>query len=137
MRKSQTTINIFVFLVFYILLVRKHIWKNFILLHLYQFFCMVGYCKCSNKTPTAILICIGIVHAILLHKILGNRLGILTQITIAMDYYFIISLCISKKYLQLTKKTKSFISKKYVQLTKKQNHLLRKIVGLPHTSNQI
>ena len=48
----------------------------------------------------------------LLLKILSNRLGILTQILIAMDYYFF--------FLH--------ISEKYFQFRKKQKHLLRKIL---------
>ena len=36
----------------------------------------------------SIQICIGLTDAVLLPKILGNRLGILTSVLIAMDYFF-------------------------------------------------
>ena len=42
------------------------------------FFCVAGYIKCSNKTPTPAKKCIGLVDVVLRSKILGNRLGILT-----------------------------------------------------------
>ena len=44
-----------------------------------QLFCVTGYWKCSNKTPTPI--CIGLVDAVLRLKILGNRVGILGILT--------------------------------------------------------
>ena len=42
------------------------------------FFCVAGYIKCSNKTPTLAKKCIGFVDVVLRPKILGNRLGFLT-----------------------------------------------------------
>ena len=42
-----------------------------------QFFRVPGYWKCSEKAPTPIEICIGLVDAVLRYKILGSRLGIL------------------------------------------------------------
>ena len=42
------------------------------------FFCVAGYIKCCNKTPTPAKKCIGFVDVVLRPKILGNRLGILT-----------------------------------------------------------
>ena len=56
-----------------------------------------------NKTPTLIKICISLVNAVLRPKMLGNRLGILTQILIVIDFFYI---CISEKYLQFRKKKK-------------------------------
>ena len=90
MRKSQITG--FLLLLFYIgkfIFCQKiYIWKTqFVLLHLhYRFFTqqVIG----NAVTPTPIQIFIGFVDAILRSKILGNRLGILTQILIAMDYFF-------------------------------------------------
>ena len=61
----------------------------------------------SAVTPTPIKIFIGFADAILRSKILDNRLGILTQILIAMDYFFY--LYISDIYLQ-------FREKKYLNL---------------------
>ena len=58
-------------------------------------------------TPTPIQIFIGFADAILRSKILDNRLGILTQILITMDYFFY--LYISEIYLQ-------FREKKYLNL---------------------
>ena len=108
MRKSQITG--FLLLLFYIgkfIFCQKiYIWKTqFVLLHLhYRFFTqqVIG----NAVTPTPIQIFIGFVDAILRSKILGNRLGILTQILIAMDYFF---LFISDKYLQ-------FRGEKYINL---------------------
>ena len=54
-------------------------------------------------TPMPIQIFIGFVHAIPRSKILGNRLGIFTQISAAMDYSFY--LFISVKYLQFREKS--------------------------------
>ena len=70
---------------------------QFILLHLlYRFFTwqVIG----NAVTPTPIQIFIGFADAILRSKILDNRLGILTQILITMDYFFY--LYISDIYLQ-------------------------------------
>ena len=45
----------------------------------YRYFEVIaGYWNCCNKTPTPTSICIGLADAVLQHKILGNRLGILT-----------------------------------------------------------
>ena len=52
---------------------------------------MAGYWKCSNKTPTSILVYTGLVDAALPPRILDNKLGILTQILIASDYHFFFS----------------------------------------------
>ena len=54
-------------------------------------------------TPTPIQIFIGFADAILRSKILDNRLGILTQILITMDYFFY--LYISDIYLQFREKS--------------------------------
>ena len=104
--------------------VRKHIWKKLvcIVIFLLQFFRMVGYWNCSNKSSTSIQMCIGLADAVLQPKIVGNRLDILTQILIAM--YYSISFFI-------------YISEKYLQFRKEQKHLLRKNFGPPHTSNRI
>ena len=82
---------------------------------------MTGYCKCSNRAPTSVQICIALVHAVLRPKMLGKRLGILTYILIAIDYCFF---CF-------------YISEKYFEFRGKERHLLRKIFGLPHTNNRI
>ena len=85
MRKIQTTtINIFLPLIFYV-------WKTivYIVTFVLQFFHVVRYWKCINKTPTTIQMYIGLVDAVLGPKILGNRLDTLSQILIAMDYYFL------------------------------------------------
>ena len=70
--------------------VRTHIQKNlvYIIKFVLQSFRVTDYWKCSNKTPMLIQISIGFVDAVLAPKILDNRLGILTLILIAMDYYF-------------------------------------------------
>ena len=81
---------------------------------------MAGYWKYNNKTLTRIQICIGLVDAVHRSKTLGDRLSILTQNLIAMDYFFFI-----------------YVSEKYLQFRKKQKHLLRKIFGSPHTSKRI
>ena len=84
MRRTQTTrINIFLLLLFYIkniYFVRKHIWKNlvFIAKIVLKFFRVADNWKCSNKIPTVMWICLGLVDASLGPKILCNRLGILT-----------------------------------------------------------
>ena len=70
-------------------------------LHLHYYFFtwqVIG----NAVTPKLIQIFIGVLDAILRSKILGNRLGILTKILIAMDYIFY--LYISDKYLQFRKK---------------------------------
>ena len=54
-------------------------------------------------TPTPIKTFIGFADAILQSKILDNRLGILTQILITMDYFFY--LYISDIYLQFREKS--------------------------------
>ena len=50
------------------------------------FFSVAEYLKRSNKTPTSIQICIGLVDVV--PKILGSRLCILTSVLIAIDYFF-------------------------------------------------
>ena len=75
---------------------------QFVLLHSYcRFFTwqVIG----NAVTPTLIQTFIGFVDAIPRSKIPGNRLGILTQMLIAMDYFFY--LYISDKYLQFRKKS--------------------------------
>ena len=104
MRKSQTTAFYFYFLYrkFYILLENIFGKTQFILLHLlYRFFTwqVIG----NAVTPTPIQIFIGFADAILRSKILDNRLGILTQILITMDYFFY--LYISDIYLQFREKS--------------------------------
>ena len=104
MTKSQTTG--FLLLLFhigkFIFCQKIYIWKTqFVLLHLqYGFFTqqVIG----NAVTPMPLQIFIGFVDAILLSKTLGNRLGILTQILIAIIYFFY--LYISDKYLQFRKK---------------------------------
>ena len=111
MGKSQTAASYFYFFVQENLyFIRKHIWKNLHLqnlqnlqltykLHvLYRFFTwqVIG----NVVTPMPIQIFIGFVDAILRSKILDNRLGILRQILITMDYFFY--LYITEIYLQFS-----------------------------------
>ena len=51
-------------------------------------FSVAGYLKRCNESPTSIQICIGLVDVLLWLKILGNRIGLLTSVLIAMDYFF-------------------------------------------------
>ena len=53
----------------------------------YSFFAWQVIGNSSNKTPTPIQICIGLVDAVLRPKILGNRPGILTKMLVAMDFF--------------------------------------------------
>ena len=85
MRKSQDNNKHFFYFYFFIKknlnFVRKYIWKSLIYIVksvLKSFFCVEGSWKYGNKTPTFTKICIGLVDAVLLPKIFGNRLGILT-----------------------------------------------------------
>ena len=94
MRKSQTKPYILI----------KNIFEEtqFILLHSRcRFFTSQFIGNVVTSTPIQIFI--GFVDAILRSKILGNRLGISSQILIAMDYLFY--LYISDKYLQFRKKS--------------------------------
>ena len=103
MRKSQTTAFYFYFFIQENLyFVIKHIWKNlvYIVTFALQFFHVAGYF--NVVTPTPIQTFIGFVDAILRSKILGNKLGILMQILIVMDYFFY--LYISDNNLQFRKK---------------------------------
>ena len=83
MRKSQTkTINVILLLLFYIekfIFVTKHIRKKnlvYIVTLVLQFFRVAVYWKCSNKTPTLIQICTGLVNTVLRLKKLDNRQSI-------------------------------------------------------------
>ena len=115
MRKSQTTafpLLLFLEMKTYILLGNIFEETQFILLHSHCRFFMwqvIG----DAVTPTPIQIFIGFVDAIIRSKMLGNRLIILTQILIAMDYFFY--LYISDKYLQ-------FRGKKYINLGNQFNY---------------
>ena len=104
MRKSQPTaflLLLFLYRKIYILLENIFGKTQFILLHLhYRFFTQQVIGNAVTPTPTQIFI--GFVDAILRSKILDNRLGILTQILTAIDYFFY--LYISDKYLQFRKK---------------------------------
>ena len=97
MRKSQATTFFFYFFIQENLyFVGKRIWENlvYIVTFALPFFDVVGYGK--SVTPTPIQIVIGFVDAILPSKILDNRLRILTQILITMDYFFFF--CIFQTY---------------------------------------
>ena len=101
--------------------------KNYILLeYIFRKTLIIYSCgwflKFCSKTTTPKQRCIGFVAAALQSKILGNRLGILAQTLIAMDYYFFLFFNGSEKYLQFKKL---------------QKHLVEKIFGSPHTSNRI
>ena len=101
MRKSQTTA--FILLLFYI---GKLIFCYKIYLKKISLYCYIRTtCQFIGNavTPMLIQIFIGFVDAIPRSKILGNRLGILTQMLIAMDYFFY--LYISDKYLQFWQKS--------------------------------
>ena len=83
MRKSQTkTINVILLLLFYIekfIFVTKHIRKKNLVYNValvLQFFRVAVYWKCSNKTPTLIQICTGLVNTVLRLKKLDNRQSI-------------------------------------------------------------
>ena len=100
MRKSQTTA--FILLLFYI---GKLIFCYKIYLKKISLYCYIRTtCQFIGNavTPMLIQIFIGFVDAIPRSEILGSRLGILTYILIAMDYFFY--LYILDKYLQFRKK---------------------------------
>ena len=90
MRKSQTTAFYFYFFIQENLyFVRKHIWKNLVYIVTFALRFFLTWQVIGNAvTPTPIQIFIGFADAILQSKILDNRLGILTQILITMDYFF-------------------------------------------------
>ena len=62
-------------------------------------FCVGGYLKGSNETPTSTKISTGLVDVALWPKILGNGLGIVMSVLIANDYF---SSCY-RKYFQFRK----------------------------------
>ena len=99
MRKSQTTT--FSLLLFYIgkFIFCQKTYSEKLYLH-YRFF--TWQVIKNTVTPKTIQILIVFVDTIIRSKILGNRLGILTQNLIAMDYFFYLYL--SDKYLQYRKK---------------------------------
>ena len=163
MRKSQTTA--FILLLFYI---GKLIFCYKIYLKKISLYCYIRTtCQFIGNavTPMLIQIFIGFVDAIPRSKALGNRLGILTQMLIAMDYFFY--LYISDKYLQFREKKyinlgNQFHYKKYDKrdrsisktfvfiyhhsiqheasgytFCKEKKHLLVNIFGSPYTRNQI
>ena len=80
--ENQTkTINVFLLLLFYIefIFVTKHIRKKNLVYNVtlvLQFFRVAVYWKCSNKTPTLIQICTGLIDTALRLKKLDNRQGI-------------------------------------------------------------
>ena len=109
MRKSQTTafllllFHIGKFIFFQKMYLKKlslycYICTQFILLHFFTWQ-VIG----NAVTPTPIQIFIGFVDVILRSNILGNRLDILTQILIAMDYFTYLH--ISDKQLQFWEKS--------------------------------
>ena len=112
MRNSETaTTNVFFNFYFYLFIqktfyfVREHLWKYLIYIFklvLQSFVYQVIGNRVTKKTPTLIKIRISLVNAVLRPKILGNRLGILTQILIVIDFFYI---CILEKYVQFRKKT--------------------------------
>ena len=128
MRKIQTiTINIFYFYFlygkYYFFIQKTYLKKliSYIVKFVLQFFRVAGYWNCSNKTPTPISIYIFLADAVPRPEKTGNRLGILTQFLIAVDYHFFFI----------------YISEKYLQFRKIQKHLFSKIFGSPHTRNRI
>ena len=108
-KKSNNSFFTFTFLYRKIYIFLDNIFgkTQFILLHLHYHFFKWQVTE-SAATPTPIQIFIDFVDTILRSKILGNRLGILTQILIAMDYFF---------YLYLSDKCLQFRGKKYINLS--------------------
>ena len=163
MRKSQTAV--FLLLLFYIGKL-TFCWKRYLKKpSLYSYIGIAVFSRgrllemqCS---PTPIQIFIVFADSILRSKVLGNRLGISTQILLAEDYFFY--LYISDKYLQFKKKKAiNFIIKSITKeigilakrllsfsiivfrmkflvilFIRKKKHLLGNIFGSPHTSNRI
>ena len=127
MRKSQNNNKHFFYFYFFIkknlYFVRKYIWKSLIyIVNLYySFFCVEGSCKYGNKTPTFTKICIGLVDAVLLPKIFGNRLDILTQILMANRFYIYI---FQRSTFNLEKKQKHWIRKIFDSTPYKKPDLL-------------
>ena len=116
MRKSQTAvINIFFLLL--LLYLKKFMFcqKTYLeKLSLYYYICIkVFLCgrllKKKKKTPTTI----GFVDAVLRSKMLGNRLGVLTQILIAMDYFFFLYF---REALSVQEKTKAIVRESFGSL---------------------
>ena len=90
-KRQETTINSFyIYFLGKFIFCRKRIWNNLVYTVTFalQFFRVAGYWKCSNKAPTPIQICRGLADVVLRPEILGNILGLLTQILIVMSYYF-------------------------------------------------
>ena len=111
MKNEKKSNNSFLLLLFYI---GKFIFcqKTYLeKLSLYCYICFTVFFTWqvigNVVTPTPIQIFTGFADAILRSKILDNRLGMLTQILITMDYFF--SLYISDIYLQ-------FRGKQYLNL---------------------
>ena len=168
MRKIQITALFllrFLYWETYILLENIFEETQLILLHSHYLF-FTWQVTGNAVTPMPIQIFIGFVHVIPRSKILGNRLGILKQISAAMDYFFY--LFISVKYLQFREKSIliweiNFIIKNIIKgieilanrlfsfsiivfnmkllvirfIGKKKKHLLGNIFGSPHTTNRI
>ena len=118
MRKIQiTALFLLRFLYWEIYILLENIFEETQLILLHSHYRFFPWQVTGNAvTPMPIQIFIGFVHAIPRSKILGNRLGIFTQISAAMDYSFY--LFISVKYLQFREKSIliweiNFIIKKY------------------------
>ena len=92
--KVTTTIKLFAF-IFY-LLKRIYFAQKYSLVKCSLYYCISNkvlfsvarYLKRSNKTTTFMQICAGLANVVLWPEILGNRVGILTSVLIAMDYFF-------------------------------------------------
>ena len=99
--------------------VRNHIWKNLVytVAFLLHFFRVEGYWDCSNKKINTLIEWIGLVDIFFRPSIFGNRLGILTEILVAMDNYLFFG-----KAPSIQKNTKPFA---------------QELFGSPHTSNRI
>ena len=90
MIKSRTApINIFLHLLLYFVKF-CYILKNLVYIVIFVLLHLASYWKCSKKAPRLIQICTGFVDAVLRPKTLVNRVGILTQILIAVNYCFFI-----------------------------------------------
>ena len=90
MIKGRTApMNIFLHLLLYFVKF-CYILKNLVYIVIFVLLHLASYWKCSKKAPTLIQICTGFVDAVLRPKILVNRVGILTQILIAVNYCFFI-----------------------------------------------
>ena len=118
-KKSNNSNTYFLSLFFHLknlYFVRNHIWKNLVytVAFLLHFFRVEGYWDCSNKKINTLIEWIGLVDIFFRPSIFGNRLGILTEVLVAMDNYLFFH------FLE-----------KHLQFRKTQNHLLKNFLVHP------